>query len=67
MRGGLRRSVPRTFRLPHHDGDTFRFETVGENGTGRSGVTFRDVEDGKATRVPVEAFDQEGLDTFTRG
>ncbi|MDL5205638.1 serine hydrolase [Streptomyces sp. ALI-76-A] len=57
---------PTTFRLTHYDGDTFSFETVGENASGPSGITFRDVEDGRATRVTVEAFDENGLGTFTR-
>ncbi len=57
---------PKTFRLTHYDGDTFSFETTGENATGPSGVTFRDVGDGQATRVTIEAFDESGLGTFTR-
>ncbi len=57
---------PKTFRLTHYDGDTFSFETTGENATGPSGVTFREVKDGKATRVTIEAFDENGLGTFTR-
>jgi CubicO group peptidase (beta-lactamase class C family) len=57
---------PTTFRLTHYDGDTFSFETAGENASGPSGITFRDVRDGKATRVTVEAFDKTGLGTFTR-
>ncbi|MEU3611976.1 serine hydrolase [Streptomyces sp. NPDC006872] len=58
---------PTTFRLTHYDGDIFSFATVGENAVGLSGVTFRGDRDGKATRVTVEAFDENGLGTFTRG
>ncbi|MDX2826779.1 serine hydrolase [Streptomyces ipomoeae] len=58
---------PMTFRLNHYDGDTFYFETVGENASGPSGVTFKDDENGKARQVTIEAFDTNGLGTFTRG
>jgi CubicO group peptidase (beta-lactamase class C family) len=61
------------FRLTHYDGDRFSFRTVGENATGLSGVTFK-VGSGspgsggsKASRVTVEAWDHDGLGTFTRG
>lgn len=58
---------PMTFRLTHFDGDTFSFETVGENATGLSGVTFTTDSDGaKAGKVTIEAFDENGLGTFTR-
>ncbi|MFJ2827906.1 serine hydrolase [Streptomyces sp. NPDC087263] len=58
---------PMTFRLTHFDGDTYSFETVGENATGLSGVTFRGASNGaKAGKVTVEAFDENGLGTFTR-
>ncbi|MGW3934750.1 serine hydrolase [Streptomyces phaeochromogenes] len=63
---------PTTFRLTHFDGDTFSFRTAGENASGLSGVTF-DVGSGsenaggsKASKVTVEAFDENGLGTFTR-
>jgi hypothetical protein len=56
------------FRLTHFAGDTFSFRTVGENATGLSGVTFTVGSDGaKASKVTVEAFDQDDLGTFTRG
>ncbi|MDT0567354.1 serine hydrolase [Streptomyces sp. DSM 3412] len=57
---------PMTFRLTHYDGDTFFFETVGENATGPSGVTFKGDEDGRATSVTIEALDRNGLGTFRR-
>ncbi|WP_149830269.1 serine hydrolase [Streptomyces tailanensis] len=58
---------PMTFRLTHYDGDTFSFETVGENSSGPSGVTFRGDQGGTATQVTIEAFDKDGLGTFRRG
>lgn len=57
---------PTTFRPTHYDGDTFGLRTVGENAVGLSGVTFHGDRDGKAARVTVEAFDENGLGTFTR-
>ncbi|MFI7295978.1 serine hydrolase [Streptomyces sp. NPDC050121] len=57
---------PTTFRLTHYDGDTYSFRTVGENAVGLSGVTFQGDRNGKATRVTVEAFDENGLGVFTR-
>ncbi|GHE43659.1 hypothetical protein [Streptomyces capitiformicae] len=56
-----------TFRLTHYDGDTFSFETVGENASGPSGVTFRGDQGGTATQVTIGAFDKGGLGTFRRG
>lgn len=57
---------PMRFRLTHYDGDTFSFQTVGENASGPSGFTFRGDSNGKATRVTIEAFDENGLGTFRR-
>jgi CubicO group peptidase (beta-lactamase class C family) len=54
-----------TFALHHFDGDTFFYETTGENATGPSGVTFT-VSDGHATKVTVEDLNHNGLGTFTR-
>ena len=31
---------PTTFRLTHFDGDTFSFETIGENANGLAGAIF---------------------------
>lgn len=53
---------PRSFPLTHYDGDTFSFETTGENAVGRTGVTF--TPDGKS--FTVEYLDTRGLGTFTR-
>ncbi|WP_432249024.1 serine hydrolase [Streptomyces sanyensis] len=55
------------FPLTPFDGDTFSFETTGENAVGRTGVTFTVGEDGTATRMTVERLDGNGLGTFTRG
>ncbi|MGW1029649.1 serine hydrolase [Streptomyces sp. NPDC002577] len=54
------------FRLRHYDGDTFSYETTGENASGLSGVEFTADPDGEITKVRVEALDANGLGTFTR-
>ncbi|MCB5180425.1 serine hydrolase [Streptomyces antimicrobicus] len=62
--GGLTLSLgpkPMTFPLTHYDGDTFSFETAGENAVGRTGVVF-----GRDGTVRVEYLDTDGLGTFTR-
>ncbi len=56
----------KTFPLTHFQGDVFSFETVGENAVGRTGVTFTVGADGRASKFVVEAFDHDGLGTFTR-
>ncbi|MFD5326591.1 serine hydrolase [Streptomyces sp. NPDC127092] len=53
---------PQTYPLTHYDGDTFSFETRGENAVGRTGVTF--TPDGRS--FTVEYLNTEGLGTFTR-
>ncbi|NNN31081.1 serine hydrolase [Streptomyces sp. S3(2020)] len=53
---------PQSYRLTHYDGDTFSFETAGENAVGRTGVSF--APNGKS--FTVEYLDNEGLGTFTR-
>ncbi|MFJ7064068.1 serine hydrolase [Streptomyces sp. NPDC101115] len=53
---------PQTYPLTHYDGDTFSFETRGENAVGRTGVTFTP----DARSFTVEYLDTEGLGTFTR-
>ncbi|MGW9375102.1 serine hydrolase [Streptomyces xanthophaeus] len=52
--------APKAFPLTHYDGDTFSFETVGENAVGRTGVTFTD------GRMRVEYLDANGLGTFEK-
>ncbi len=56
----------RPFRLTHFDRDTFTFETIGENASGTTGVTFALDGQGKARSVWIEAFDKSGLGTFAR-
>ncbi|WP_245899166.1 serine hydrolase [Nonomuraea indica] len=56
----------RRFPLRHHAGDTFAFETRGENASGLSGVRFAAGTGGAITRVTVESLDRTGLGTFTR-
>jgi CubicO group peptidase (beta-lactamase class C family) len=56
----------RSFRLTHFDRDTFTFETIGENASGLSGVSFALDGAGKARSVWIEAFDKSGLGTFAR-
>ncbi|MET9963275.1 serine hydrolase [Streptomyces sp. NPDC006326] len=61
--GGLVLSLgPKPLRYPltHYDGDTFSFETSGENAVGRTGVTFKD------GTVRIEYLDKTHLGTFTR-
>ncbi|MFC8508567.1 serine hydrolase [Streptomyces sp. NPDC057411] len=53
---------PQAYPLTHYSGDTYSFETAGENAVGRTGVTFK--PDGKS--FTVEYLDGEGLGTFTR-
>uniref|UniRef100_A0AAU2JNF7 Serine hydrolase n=1 Tax=Streptomyces sp. NBC_00049 TaxID=2903617 RepID=A0AAU2JNF7_9ACTN len=50
---------PLRFPLTHYDGDTFSFETTGENAVGRTGVTFAD------GTLRVEYLDADHLGTFT--
>ncbi|MFE3559398.1 serine hydrolase [Streptomyces sp. NPDC059193] len=50
---------PLRFPLAHYDGDTFSFETAGENAVGRTGVTFAD------GTLRVEYLDADHLGTFT--
>lgn len=55
-----------TFRLTHFDGDTFTFESIGENGNGLAGAIFTKGAGGTAARVRLDFYDQTGLGTFTR-
>ncbi|MGW5850708.1 serine hydrolase [Streptomyces sp. NPDC055254] len=50
---------PLRFPLTHYDGNTFSFETRGENAVGRTGVTFAD------GTLRVEYLDADHLGTFT--
>ncbi|WP_331738460.1 serine hydrolase [Streptomyces sp. NBC_01276] len=51
---------PQNYPLTHYDGNTFSFETAGENAVGRTGVTFTD------GRMRVEYLDTNGLGTFEK-
>ena len=56
-----------TFTLDHYSGDTFSFETVGENGNGLAGAVFRlEPGDSTASSVRLDFYDRTGLGTFTR-
>src|SRR5438046_5803599 len=52
--------------MNHYDRDTFTYETEGENGVGRSGITFTIGPDGKAAQVVVENLNVRGEGTFKR-
>jgi CubicO group peptidase (beta-lactamase class C family)/pimeloyl-ACP methyl ester carboxylesterase len=56
----------KTFPMQHYDRDTFTYETAGENGVGRSGVTFTIGPDGKAVQVVVENLNVRGEGAFKR-
>ena len=55
-----------TLPLAHFDRDTFTYETVGENASGLSGVTFTIGADGKAASVVIENLNTEGQGSFNR-
>jgi len=57
---------PTTFALTHFDGDTFSFETVGENANGLAGAIFTVGDDGRATKVVLDYYDRTELGTFVR-
>ncbi|MDF2710515.1 MAG: beta-lactamase [Nonomuraea muscovyensis] len=56
----------RRFPLRHYTGDTFAYETGGENASGLSGVRFTAGPGGAITQVTVESLDRDGLGAFTR-
>jgi CubicO group peptidase (beta-lactamase class C family) len=58
---------PTSFPLTPFDGDTFTFETIGENANGPSGAVFALGPDGRAATVELAFYDPTGLGTFTRG
>ena len=55
-----------TFPLTHFDGDTFSFESIGENGNGPAGALFAESADGSPQAVTLDFYDPTGLGTFTR-
>ncbi|MGK2922267.1 MAG: serine hydrolase [Methyloceanibacter sp.] len=58
--------APATFALNHFNGDTFSFETIGENANGLAGAIFTVGDDGKAGKVVLDYYDRTGLGTFVR-
>ena len=58
--------APTTFALTHFDGDTFSFETIGENANGLAGAIFTIRDGGKAEKVVLDYYDRTGLGTFVR-
>jgi CubicO group peptidase (beta-lactamase class C family) len=55
------------YPLTHYTGDTFSYQTRGENAVGRSGVTFHTDSAGAVTSVTIEDYeDANGLGTFIR-
>ena len=57
-----------TFRLTHYDGDTFSFDSIGENANGLAGAIFAAAPGGgQASSVRLDFYDETGLGTFTRG
>jgi hypothetical protein len=57
---------PTTFPLTHYAGDTFTFQTIGENANGLAGAIFAVDEGGTASSVRLDFYDRTGLGTFTR-
>ncbi|WP_426979413.1 serine hydrolase [Pseudarthrobacter sp. O4] len=57
---------PTTFPLTHFDGDTFSFESIGENGNGLAGALFAGASGGSSPSVTLDFYDRTGLGTFTR-
>jgi CubicO group peptidase (beta-lactamase class C family) len=57
---------PTTFPLTHFNGDTFSFETIGENGNGLAGAIFAGASGGSSPSVTLDFYNRTGLGTFTR-
>jgi hypothetical protein len=57
---------PTTFPLTHFDGDTFSFESIGENANGLAGALFAGTGGGSSPSVTLDFYDRTGLGTFTR-
>lgn len=57
---------PTTFALTHFDGDTFSFESIGENRNGPAGALFAENADSSSPAVTLDFYDTTGLGTFTR-
>ena len=61
----IRDSLKLSYPLTHFEGNTFWYETSGENAVGPSGVTF-EVAGDQASAVTIEYLDKTDLGTFTR-
>ena len=59
-------AAPTEFALTHFDGDTFSFQTIGENANGLAGAIFTPGDDDKAQKVVLDFYDRTGLGTFVR-
>ncbi len=57
---------PTPVDLVPYDGDTFVFETFGENAVGLAGAAFRRDGAGAVDSVTLDFYDRNGLGTFTR-
>ena len=57
---------PTTFPLTAYDGDTFTFQSIGENASGTSGAVFKPGADGRAGAATLTFYDDRGLGTFMR-
>ena len=57
---------PTAFPLTHFDGDTFSFDSVGENANGLAGALFADPRGGASPSVTLDFYNRTGLGTFTR-
>jgi CubicO group peptidase (beta-lactamase class C family) len=55
-----------TFPLAHYDRDTFTYQTIGENASGLTGVTFTVGPDGRAQSVTVRCLNDNGDGVFSR-
>ena len=58
--------APKRFALAHYDGDTFTFDTIGENANGLAGAIFSPRDDGTAGEVVLDYYDVNGLGVFVR-
>jgi hypothetical protein len=52
---------PTTFPLTHFDGDTFSFESIGENANGLAGALFAGTGGGSSPSVTLDFYDRTGL------
>ena len=59
--------APTSFDLTHFDGDTFSFETIGENANGLAAAIFMIADDGKASKAVLDYYDRtDGRVTMRR-